>query len=618
MKHIFAFVVAILLTGAFFGIVNAGPASEWVSLSSDAESELKQKIKSEVEKRDTFSTSQEESANLRTVEEEKSKEDSGYKSSIAALTVEFNKYKKDRDGLTTQFQAASTEFEELQKEFKNIKNAIENYDSQIVRYELDIKTQKESFTKWLKTEKQGEAVVAVIYTRGFKDVAHELEKQADTASAPLMAAQMGTYVKSYSTVINSVLVKDVIKGTEEGTAKWNGEEPLRMELDKGAKGTVYLRIKRYELYPFQAPASGKINGSAASDKMSAASVQTMQDLEAFLSKNGYAPKSLVLSRVETWVKEAGLFNQQADTALNFQNRAFEEKISRLNEKITNSRSDKELQLSALKRKEPAYKKMEAELDALRMKKDEAEKLLSEAQSRLSDKKHTRETVIIKTALVTPSGSQTPAEAVAEMVMDKLSDVKNDARVQHSTSTVTVVNSQLAGETVAQAVTEAKIKGVRLISFINEGDSVKVKMAFRVKTVLINEIQSAKKVAEQYTDNGNGTVTANKTGLIWQKQDNNKTRDWSNAMSYCDGLILAGYSDWRLPSKDELETLVDRSKSSPSIDTTFFPNTISSVYWSSTTYAGLTTNAWYVNFDYGYTFYNNKTNTYYARCVRGGQ
>jgi hypothetical protein len=47
----------------------------------------------------------------------------------------------------------------------------------------------------------------------------------------------------------------------------------------------------------------------------------------------------------------------------------------------------------------------------------------------------------------------------------------------------VTNFQVTGESSTQAVTEAKIIGVRLISFINEGDSVRVKMAFRVRTAL---------------------------------------------------------------------------------------------------------------------------------------
>ena len=48
----------------------------------------------------------------------------------------------------------------------------------------------------------------------------------------------------------------------------------------------------------------------------------------------------------------------------------------------------------------------------------------------------------------------------------------------------------------------------------------------------------------YTDNGNGTITDNVTGLVWQKEDDNTTRTWAAAGTYCDGLILGGQSDWR--------------------------------------------------------------------------
>jgi len=55
----------------------------------------------------------------------------------------------------------------------------------------------------------------------------------------------------FTQVIDNVLSVDFIRAIEEGTAKWNNEEPMRIELEKGNQGTTYLRLKRYELYPFQ-------------------------------------------------------------------------------------------------------------------------------------------------------------------------------------------------------------------------------------------------------------------------------------------------------------------------------------------------------------------------------
>ena len=49
----------------------------------------------------------------------------------------------------------------------------------------------------------------------------------------------------------------------------------------------------------------------------------------------------------------------------------------------------------------------------------------------------------------------------------------------------------------------------------------------------------------YTDNGNGTVTDNNTGLVWQKQDNRLQYDWYNAPILCGEVLTGNYSDWQL-------------------------------------------------------------------------
>lgn len=119
----------------------------------------------------------------------------------------------------------------------------------------------------------------------------------------------------------------------------------------------------------------------------------------------------------------------------------------------------------------------------------------------------------------------------------------------------------------------------------------------------------------YTNNGNGTITQG-TGLMWQKEDDNRAMKWEEAISYCEGLSLGGYTDWRLPNIEELQSIVDR-KWFPTIDLTYL-NTKTSYYWSSTTSAYHSSNAWLVSFAYGDFGINNKSMYYYVRCVRGGQ
>jgi len=136
----------------------------------------------------------------------------------------------------------------------------------------------------------------------------------------------------------------------------------------------------------------------------------------------------------------------------------------------------------------------------------------------------------------------------------------------------------------------------------------------------------------YTDNGNGTVTDSATGLVWQKCSAGQgttlgncstgsisSYTWSNAITYCEGLTLGGRSDWRLPNINELRSIVDYGKSSsPTIDSTSFPNTQSNGYWSSSTYAQYTANSWYVLFSNGLVNDSNRTVDFlnYVRCVTG--
>ncbi len=120
----------------------------------------------------------------------------------------------------------------------------------------------------------------------------------------------------------------------------------------------------------------------------------------------------------------------------------------------------------------------------------------------------------------------------------------------------------------------------------------------------------------YTDNGNGTVTDNITGLIWQQAVPASTYTWEQAKAYCPTLTLAGHSDWRLPSRIELVSIMDFGQGHPKVDTTYFPSTPSNYFWSSSPLAGSSSYAWRVGFSGGYTDPNNDvSNTYNVRCVR---
>jgi hypothetical protein len=129
-------------------------------------------------------------------------------------------------------------------------------------------------------------------------------------------------------------------------------------------------------------------------------------------------------------------------------------------------------------------------------------------------------------------------------------------------------------------------------------------------------------AANLVDNGNGTITDRQTALMWQKQGDGRQYDWYQATgNVCKALRTGGYIDWRLPSKDELITIVDKSapQSGPTIKTSYFPGTFKAGYWSSTSDAGKPDYAWLVDFVKGYVIPAvDKRNHWYVRCVRAGQ
>ncbi len=133
---------------------------------------------------------------------------------------------------------------------------------------------------------------------------------------------------------------------------------------------------------------------------------------------------------------------------------------------------------------------------------------------------------------------------------------------------------------------------------------------------------------RFTDNSNGTVTDNLTGLIWLKNANCfGTRNWTTALSDCNTLAsgACGLTDgsaagqWRLPNRFEMESLLDLSKFNRALPTGHpFSGVQGNWYWTSTTFADGTSNAWGVSLFDGLVNGHNKTFTRYVWPVRGGQ
>jgi hypothetical protein len=123
---------------------------------------------------------------------------------------------------------------------------------------------------------------------------------------------------------------------------------------------------------------------------------------------------------------------------------------------------------------------------------------------------------------------------------------------------------------------------------------------------------------RFVNNTDGTVTDTLTGLIWQQNDIQERMTWEEALTQFNTLSLAGHTGWRMPTREELRSIVDYSRITPSIYINEFPNTVSSNYWTSTAHPFQENYIWCIHFYNGNDNYQSKNNQYYSRAVIGGQ
>lgn len=159
------------------------------------------------------------------------------------------------------------------------------------------------------------------------------------------------------------------------------------------------------------------------------------------------------------------------------------------------------------------------------------------------------------------------------------------------------------------------------------------------------------VARSFTDNGDGTITDDVSGLMWEKKsDDGSIHDKDNQYTWgqiappysMNGTMVttflaglnggggfAGHTDWRIPNIHELESLRNLETNNPAVVPEFNDSclpgctvttcscTRSDVHWSSSTVAGFENSAWSVVYYYAYTYFFTKSDAYSVRAVRGG-
>ncbi len=119
------------------------------------------------------------------------------------------------------------------------------------------------------------------------------------------------------------------------------------------------------------------------------------------------------------------------------------------------------------------------------------------------------------------------------------------------------------------------------------------------------------------------VVDTSNGLMWQNVRKIKPRSWERAVKYCANMTFpvdGGYDDWRLPTINELSTIVDRSKRYSTLDSEFSSLNNKDIHWSSTTdsirsIGNVNNRAWFIRLSDGVESVSKKDNEYIFRCVR---
>jgi hypothetical protein len=115
------------------------------------------------------------------------------------------------------------------------------------------------------------------------------------------------------------------------------------------------------------------------------------------------------------------------------------------------------------------------------------------------------------------------------------------------------------------------------------------------SITVKSVAAGEKARDgRFVANDNGTVLDTKTKLMWADKDNGKTVKWVDANSYCESYRGGGYTDWRMPTVDELVSLYDETKSytadnGKTVHLTKLIHLTSFVVWTSETSVLTTTN-----------------------------
>ena len=227
----------------------------------------------------------------------------------------------------------------------------------------------------------------------------------------------------------------------------------------------------------------------------------------------------------------------------------------------------------------------------------------------------------------------------------------------------LVSAARAAPTDEQTCEAAKLNALRKRTFCIEGErrkevlgttpaTARCEAKFATAITRADEAAAKKGISCRWLDNGDGTATDLNHGLQWElKTDDGSVHDKANPYTWntafggttpngtaftaflgtlnggvsADGSTttgcFAGHCDWRMPTIEELKSMLDAQfPSCTMVPCTTIPGSTgvaTAFYWSSSTDPDFPDVAWGVNFNFGNVFFGNKGDGLVVRAVRGG-
>jgi len=184
--------------------------------------------------------------------------------------------------------------------------------------------------------------------------------------------------------------------------------------------------------------------------------------------------------------------------------------------------------------------------------------------------------------------------------------------QFATSTLDVGDSQFGGGNLMFGVNfaDGRIKGYPTGAMSGQTTGKKFYVFYVRENVDYGQ--------NDFTDNGDSTITDHATGLMWMQDDSGEGMTWQEALEYAENKEFAGYSDWRLPNIKELQSIVDYERApgatgtaaiNPAFHSTHIQNEAGEpdfpYFWSGTTHASVRngTSAAYISFGRAMGYFN---------------